>query len=171
MPCHSPCRRSARDDQTVPPLIVPRERRPAGEFVPPAGRRFAESLCPHQGIGGLTPADRFFEIETTVKRQLAGKIADNTLELALQGHVRKPFMMVGRVGDSCVSILEKKRQFAVLAGKSAWKRREEEFSHCYPEAKNTSGFFVTAADCIDRRLISAFTPSSGRFRRFRIAFP
>ena len=30
---------------------------------------------PHQGIGGLTPADRFFEIETTVKRQLAEKIA------------------------------------------------------------------------------------------------
>lgn len=68
---------------------------------------------PHQGIGGLTPADRFFEIETTVKRQLAEKIADNTLELALKGHVRKPFMMVGRVGDSCVSILEKKGRISM----------------------------------------------------------
>ena len=68
---------------------------------------------PHQGIGGLTPADRFFEIETTVKRQLAEKIADNTLELALRGHVRKPFMMVGRVGDSCVSILEKKGRISM----------------------------------------------------------
>ena len=39
------------------------------------------------------------------------------------------------------------------------------------KAKNTSDFFVTAANCINRRLIPAFTPSSGRFRRFRIAFP
>ena len=59
------------------------------------------------------------------------------------------------VKDSCVSIQEKKRQFAVLAGKSAWERRKEKFSHCYPEAKNTSGFFVKAANCINRRLIPA----------------
>ena len=59
------------------------------------------------------------------------------------------------VKDSCVSIQEKKRQFAVLAGKSAWERRKEKFSHCYPEAKNTPGFFVTAANCIHRRLIPA----------------
>ena len=121
--------------------------------------------------GGPTPADRFFEIETTEKRQLSEKIAENNLELALKDHVRKPFMMVGLVEDSCVSILEKKGQFAVLAGKSAWERRKEKFSHCYPEAKNTSGFFVTAANCINRRLIPAFTPFSGRFRRFRITFP
>ncbi len=69
--------------------------------------------------GGPTPADRFFEIETTEKRQLAEKIAENNLELALKDHVRKPFMMVGLVEDSCVSILEKKGQFAVLAGKCA----------------------------------------------------
>ena len=68
---------------------------------------------PHQGIGGVTPADRFFEIETAVKRQLAEKIAENSLELALKGHVRKPFMMVGRVGDSCVSILEKKGRISM----------------------------------------------------------
>ncbi len=65
--------------------------------------------------GGPTPADRFFEIETTEKRQLA----ENNLELALKDHVRKPFMMVGLVEDSRVSILEKKGQFAVLAGKCA----------------------------------------------------
>ena len=61
----------------------------------------------------MTPADRFFEIETAVKRQLAEKIADNSLELALKGHVRKPFMMIGRVGDSCVSILEKKGRISM----------------------------------------------------------
>ena len=48
-----------------------------------------------------------------MKRQLAEKIADNSLELALKGHVRKPFMMVGRVGDSCVSILEKKGRISM----------------------------------------------------------
>ena len=31
----------------------------------------------------------------------------------MKGHVRKPFMMVGRVGDSCVSILEKKGRISM----------------------------------------------------------
>lgn len=61
---------------------------------------------PHQGIGGMTPSDRFFEIETEVKKEMARKIAENALEIALKGTVKKPFFMVGRVGDSSVAIRE-----------------------------------------------------------------
>ena len=68
---------------------------------------------PHQGIGGMTPADRFFEIETEVKKQMARRIAENTLELALKGTIRKPFFMVGRVGDSNVAIMERKGRISM----------------------------------------------------------
>lgn len=68
---------------------------------------------PHQGIGGMMPADRFFEIETEVKKQMAQCIAENTLELALKGTVKKPFFMVGRVGDSNVAIMEQKGRISM----------------------------------------------------------
>ena len=68
---------------------------------------------PHQGIGGMMPADRFFEIETEVKKQMVQCIAENTLELALKGTIKKPFFMVGRVGDSNVAIMEQKGRISM----------------------------------------------------------
>ena len=68
---------------------------------------------PHQGIGGMMPADRFFEIETEVKKQMAQCIAENILELALKGTVRKAFFMVGRVGDSNVAIMEQEGRISM----------------------------------------------------------
>ncbi len=52
---------------------------------------------PHQGIGGMTPADRFFEIETEVRKRMSRQIAENALEIALIGTVKKPFVMVVRL--------------------------------------------------------------------------
>ena len=52
---------------------------------------------PHQGIGGMTPADRFFEIETEVRKRMSRQIAENALEIALKGTVKKPFVMVVRL--------------------------------------------------------------------------
>ena len=39
---------------------------------------------PHQGIGGLCPADRFFEIETKLRHVIERGIAENVLERALR---------------------------------------------------------------------------------------
>lgn len=63
---------------------------------------------PHQGIGGMTPADRFFEVESAVKKQLAEQIKENALELALRGQLKNPFYMVGRIGAQNVAIREEK---------------------------------------------------------------
>ena len=68
---------------------------------------------PHQGIGGMTPADRFFEIETEVRKRMSRQIAENALEIALKGTVKKPFVMVGRVGDSSVAIIEEKGRLSM----------------------------------------------------------
>ena len=58
---------------------------------------------PHQGIGGLCPADRYFEIQAELRKTMEQGIADNVLEMALRGKPREPFYMVGRMeGQSVV---------------------------------------------------------------------
>lgn len=63
---------------------------------------------PHQGIGGLCPADRYFEIQSELKKTIEQGIQDNLLEMALRGKPRLPFYMVGRMeGQSVVLRAEK----------------------------------------------------------------
>jgi hypothetical protein len=63
---------------------------------------------PHQGIGGLCPADRYFEIQAELKKTIEHGIQENLLEMALRGKPRMPFYMVGRMeGQSVVLRAEK----------------------------------------------------------------
>jgi transposase InsO family protein len=63
---------------------------------------------PHQGIGGVCPADRFFEVASELRKTMAAGVADNVLEMALRGMPRAPFYMVGRMeGQSVVLRAEK----------------------------------------------------------------
>jgi len=63
---------------------------------------------PHQGIGGLCPADRYFEIQAELKKTMEQGISDNVLEMALRGKRKEPFYMVGRMeGQSVVLRAEK----------------------------------------------------------------
>jgi putative transposase len=63
---------------------------------------------PHQSIGGLCPADRYFEIAHDLKKTIAAGIKENVLELALRGKPKPPFYMVGRMdGQSVVLRAEK----------------------------------------------------------------
>jgi transposase InsO family protein len=69
---------------------------------------------PHQGIGGLCPADRFFEIQHDLKRTLAKGVEENALELALRGRPVDPFYMVGRMGGQSVVIRAEKGKVKML---------------------------------------------------------
>ena len=63
---------------------------------------------PHQGIGGLCPADRFFEIQGEVKKTIQAGIQENLLEMALRGQPKAPFYLIGRMeGQSVVLRAEK----------------------------------------------------------------
>jgi transposase InsO family protein len=63
---------------------------------------------PHQGIEGLCPADRFFEIQSELRKTMEAGIKENILEMALRGQPRAPFYMVGRMeGQSVVLRAEK----------------------------------------------------------------
>jgi transposase InsO family protein len=63
---------------------------------------------PHQGIEGLCPADRFFEVATELRKTMEAGIAENLLEIALRGQPKAPFYMVGRMeGQSVILRAEK----------------------------------------------------------------
>lgn len=63
---------------------------------------------PHQGIEGLCPADRFFEIASDLRKTIEAGIKENLLEMALRGEPKAPFYMVGRMeGQSVILRAEK----------------------------------------------------------------
>jgi transposase InsO family protein len=59
---------------------------------------------PHQGIGGLVPADRYFEAAPEVLRTLKERVAANALELARHGLPRPPFYLTGSAGGKNFSV-------------------------------------------------------------------
>jgi transposase InsO family protein len=72
--------------------------------------KYYNHKSPHQGIGGLCPADRYFEIQGELRKTIEQGIQDNLLEMALRGKPRLPFYMVGRMeGQSVVLRAEKGR--------------------------------------------------------------
>ena len=63
---------------------------------------------PHQGIGGLCPADRFYEVSHDVRQVVESGIAANVLQMALMGVPRKPCYLVGRMDDQSVTVMAEK---------------------------------------------------------------
>jgi transposase InsO family protein len=59
---------------------------------------------PHQGVEGLTPADRFFGAAPQVLAALKARVNANALELARSGTPKAPFYMAGQVGGKQFSL-------------------------------------------------------------------
>lgn len=59
---------------------------------------------PHQGIDGMTPADRFFGIESEIRIVLEKTIEANSLRLALDEKPRSPVFLVGQIDGKSVSL-------------------------------------------------------------------
>jgi transposase InsO family protein len=59
---------------------------------------------PHQGIGGLVPADRFFGAETAARQAIEAAMAKNELALALGERPRASVFLFGQVGGEQVSL-------------------------------------------------------------------
>ena len=80
---------------------------------------------PHQGIGGLCPADRYFEIQSDLRKVIEQGIQDNILELALRGKPKKPFYMVGRMDGQSVVLHAEKGKLRLSLDDEESKKREE----------------------------------------------
>jgi transposase InsO family protein len=59
---------------------------------------------PHQGIDGLVPADRFFELAPEVRSTLQARVAANALDLARHGLPKAPFYLTGQAGGKTFSV-------------------------------------------------------------------
>ena len=87
--------------------------------------RYYNHKRPHQGIGGLCPADRFYEIQHSVRQTIEQGIQENILELALRGRPRDPFYMVGRLGEQSVVIRAEKGKLRMMVdGEGEGQSRE-----------------------------------------------
>ena len=80
---------------------------------------------PHQGIGGLCPADRFFEVQGEVKKAIEQGIAENALELALRGKPTKSLFLFGRIGERSVLLTAGKGKMSMSVDGKETEKPEE----------------------------------------------
>jgi transposase InsO family protein len=73
---------------------------------------------PHQALGGLVPADRFFRAAPHVRAAIEAQVAANALRLAQQQPTQPPFYLVGQLGDRPVSIAASRQALDVKVGDS-----------------------------------------------------
>jgi transposase InsO family protein len=87
--------------------------------------RYYNHKRPHQGIGGLFPADRYFEIQGELRKVMERGIAENVLEMALRGKPREPFYMVGRMEGQSVVLRAEKGKVRLLVDDEGEGKRQE----------------------------------------------
>jgi transposase InsO family protein len=72
---------------------------------------------PHQGLDGLTPADRYYAAAPQVREQQRARIAENALELARHGVPKQPLYLTGQSGGRAFTVhSEGDRVFLTRAG-------------------------------------------------------
>ena len=59
---------------------------------------------PHQGLDGLVPADRFFQLAPEVRKTMEARVCANALELARNGLPKAPFYLTGQAGGKTFSV-------------------------------------------------------------------
>lgn len=68
---------------------------------------------PHQGIDGLVPADRFFNVADQVRDRLEETFKENELRLAIMERPKKPFYFMGQIGDQKITMHGEKGKLVV----------------------------------------------------------
>lgn len=91
--------------------------------------QFYNHKRPHQGIDGICPADRFFGIQSELRKVIEEKIKENTLELALRGKPAETFYMVGRLGGKSVVLTAEKGKMKLSVDGKGKELENEEFIH------------------------------------------
>jgi transposase InsO family protein len=96
---------------------------------------------PHQALAGLVPADRFFRAVPQMRAAIEQSVAENAHRLSLEQPTRKPFYLVGRLGDRELSIAASGSGLDVRVGEEEPQRIElpKEESHEVIEASRFRG--------------------------------
>jgi transposase InsO family protein/transposase-like protein len=89
---------------------------------------------PHQGIDGLTPADRFFGAAVDVRKAIEDTISKNALRIALGEAPRKPVFLIGQIGETPVSLHGEKGKLVLQTPEGLRKSLDyEDFGHAKKE--------------------------------------
>ncbi len=95
---------------------------------------------PHQGINGMTPADRFFGVESDVKKAIEDNLSRNELRLSIDQAPRKPFYFVGQIGEKRVAIHGEKGKLQINTPDGDVERMSyDDFGSGYTKTTRTSG--------------------------------
>src|SRR5512136_3378293 len=94
---------------------------------------------PHQGIGGLCPADRYFEIQGELRKTIERGIAENVLEMALRGKPREPFYMVGRMEGQSVVLRAEKGKLRLMVDDEGEGKTQELVYEVNPQKEKEEG--------------------------------
>ena len=94
---------------------------------------------PHQGIGGLFPADRYFEIQGELRKVMEKGIAENVLEMALRGKPREPFYMVGRMEGQSVVLRAEKGKLRLMVDDEEGGKVQEVVYEVNPQKEKEEG--------------------------------
>jgi len=98
---------------------------------------------PHQGIGGLCPSDRFYEVSHDVRQMVEKGIADNVLQMALLGEPRKPCYLVGRMDDQSVTVMAEQGRLKLSVSDLEGRPTQE---IVYPLSNNTEKNDINEGD-------------------------
>jgi putative transposase len=98
---------------------------------------------PHQGIGGLCPSDRFYEVSHDVRLMVEKGIADNVLQMALLGEARKPCYLVGRMDNQSVTVMAEQGRLKLSVSDLEGRPTQE---LVYPLSNNTETNDITEGD-------------------------
>lgn len=82
---------------------------------------------PHQGIGGMVPADRFFGVENELRKALERTYSENELKLALGEKPRTPVFLIGQIGDESISLHGEEGK--LIINTQHGERKELEYEH------------------------------------------
>ena len=94
---------------------------------------------PHQGIGGLCPADRYFEIQAELRKTIEHGIQENLLEMALRGKPQAPFYMVGRMEGQSVVLRAEKGKLRLTLDNEDDKQNTQELIYNLEQGENDHG--------------------------------
>ena len=88
---------------------------------------------PHQGIDGMTPADRFFGLAVEVRRAIEATLTQNELRLAVGDAPRSPVFLIGQIGDQPISLHGESGSLVLQTAQGALERIEySSFGHAHP---------------------------------------
>jgi transposase InsO family protein len=85
---------------------------------------------PHQGIDGMTPADRFFGLAVEVRKAIEATLAQNELRLAVGDAPRSPVFLIGQIGEQPISLHGESGQLVVQTSRGTLQTLEySNFGH------------------------------------------